>query len=81
MSPELTLRRFGSNHQRNLRKNLACLSLHPEVPVMIGESSFLAETMPEALASACQHAHWAVVCGNRPHLNFLRNLLYLELSR
>ena len=38
MSPELTQRRFGSNHQTNLRKNLVCLSLHPEVPVVIGES-------------------------------------------
>ena len=56
MSPKPTVRRFGSNQQTILRKNLACLSLRPEVPVVIGESSFLAETMPAALASTCQHA-------------------------
>ena len=50
MSPELTLGRIGSNEQTNLRKNLVCLSLRPEVPVVIGESSFLVETLPAAVA-------------------------------
>jgi hypothetical protein len=70
MSPALTLGRFGSNRQTNLRKNLVCLSLSPEVPVVIGESSFLTETMPATLASACQHVECAVVCGNRPSSEF-----------
>ena len=74
MSPELTLGRFGSNQQTKLRKNLVCLSLRPEVPVVIGESSFLAETMPATLASACQHAEWAVVCGNRASSEFPEEL-------
>ena len=50
MSPELILGRFGSNLQTNLRKDRVRLSFRPEVPFVIGESSFLAETMPAALA-------------------------------
>jgi hypothetical protein len=66
MSPKPTARRFFSSQQMRLEKNPVCLSLLPEVPVVIGESSFLAETMPATLASACQHAEWVVVCSNRP---------------